>query len=88
MLGFKRKKTAKEKVEKSREVKDKSYDDYPWTKLCEDVTKFKKLRVLELNKYFNHHGLKQHFKSSKSEKVNVIVRHRLQQRFSELANQH
>jgi len=45
------------------------------TELCEDLTKLKKLRVPELNKYLNHHGLKQHLKSSKSEKVKAIVRH-------------
>ena len=33
------------------------------------------LRVPELNKYLNHQGLKQHLKSSKSEKVKAIVRH-------------
>ena len=48
---------------------------YVETELCEDVTKLKKLRVPELNKHLNHHGLKQHLKSNKSEKVKVIVRH-------------
>ena len=42
----------------------------------EDVTKLKKIRVPELNKYLNDHGLKQHLKISKSEKVKaIIVRH-------------
>ena len=52
VLEFKRKKRAEEKAKLSRE-------DYPWTELCEDLTKLKKLRVPELNKYSNHHGLKQ-----------------------------
>lgn len=51
----------------------------PWADLCEDATKLKMLRVPELNKYLNHHGLKQHLKSDKSEKVKVIVRHCFQQ---------
>jgi len=55
-----------EKAKESRKAKGKSYEDYPWTELCEDVTKFKKLRVPELNKYLNHHGPKQHLKSSKT----------------------
>ena len=45
------------------------------TELCEVLTTLKKLPVPELNKYLNLHGLKQHLKSSKSEKVKVIVRH-------------
>ena len=57
------------------------------TELCEDVTKLKKLRVPELNKYLNHHGLKQHLKSNKSEKVKVIVRHCLQQTSPLIAGQ-
>ena len=35
----------------------------------EDVTTLKRLRDPELNKYLNQHGLKQHLKSSKIEKV-------------------
>ena len=77
--NLKEKKRAEEKAKESWEAKDKSYDDYPWTELCEDVTKLKKLRVPELNKYLSHHDLKQHLKSSKSEKVKVIVRYCLQQ---------
>ena len=53
-LEFKRKKKkrrAEEKAKLSRDAKGKSYEDYPWTELCEDLTKFKKLRVPELNKY-------------------------------------
>ena len=81
VLEFKRKKRAEERAKESRQAKDKSHEDYPWTELCEDVTKLKKLPVPELNKYVNHHGLKQHLKSSKSEKVKAIVRHScLQQR--------
>ena len=79
VLKFKRKNRAEEKAKESREAKDKSYEDCPWTELCEDVTKVKKLRVSELNKYLNHHGLKQHLKRSKSEKVKAIVRHCLLQ---------
>ena len=60
---------------------------YIETELCEDVTKLKKLRVPELNKYFNHHGLKQHLKSNKSEKVKVTVRHCLQQTSPLIAGQ-
>ena len=60
---------------------------YVETELCEDVTKLKKLRVPELNKYLNHHGLKQHLKSNKSEKVKVIVRHCLQQTSPLIAGQ-
>ena len=54
------KKRAEEKA------KDESYKDL-------DVTKLEKLRVPDLNKYLNHHGLKQHLKpGSKSEKVKAI----------------
>ena len=74
-----KKKRAEEKAKESRKTKNKLYEDYPWADLCEDATKLKKLRFPELNKYLNHHGLKQHLKSSKSEKVKVIVRHCLQQ---------
>ena len=81
VLEFKRKKRAEERAKESREANDKSREDYPWTELCEDVTKLKKLPVPELNKYLNHYGLKQHLKSSKSEKVKAILRHScLQQR--------
>ena len=31
VLEFKRKKRAEEKAPESREAKDKSYEDYPWT---------------------------------------------------------
>ena len=48
MLEIKRKRRADEKAKESREAKDKSYEDYPWAELCEDVTKLKK-RVQELN---------------------------------------
>ena len=60
---------------------------YVETELCEDVTKLKKLRVPELNKYLNHHGLKQHLKSKKSEKVKIIGRHCLQQTCPLIAGQ-
>ena len=51
VLEFKRKKGAEEKAKDSREAKDKLFEDYHWTELGEDVTKLKKLRVPELNKY-------------------------------------
>ena len=57
-------KRAEEKAKESREAKDNSFEDCPWTELCEGVTKLKKLRVPELNKYLNHHELKHHLKSS------------------------
>ena len=84
VLEFKRKKRAEEKAKLSRDAKDKSYEDYPSTELCEDLTKLKRLRVPELNKYLNHHGLKQHLKSSKSEKIKAIVRHSCLQQKSPL----
>ena len=57
ILEYKRKKRAeKKKTKESREAKDKSYEDYLWTELCEDVTKLKKLRIPELNKYLNTTG--------------------------------
>ena len=58
VLEFKRKKRVEEKPKESAEAKDKSYEDYPWTELCKDVTKLKKLCLPELNKYLNR--LKQH----------------------------
>ena len=54
------------------------------TELSKDVTKFEKLRVPELNRYLNHHGPKQHLKSSKSEKVKAIVGHSCLQQKSPL----
>ena len=54
------------------------------TELCEVLTTLKKLPVPELNKYLNHHGLKQHLKSLKSEKVKAIVRHSCVQQKSPL----
>ena len=41
VLEFKRKKKAEEKAKLSRDAKDKSYEDYTWTELCEDLTKLK-----------------------------------------------
>ena len=64
-----------QKARESKETKEKSYKDYPLAKLCEDAAKLRKLRVPELDKYLKHHGLKQHFKSSKDENVKAIVRH-------------
>lgn len=39
-------KQSRKKTKESREGKDKSYEDYPRTELCEDGTKLKKLRVI------------------------------------------
>ena len=47
VLEVKRKKRAEEKAKESRETKDKSYEDYPWTKLCKDVTKLIKSYVFQ-----------------------------------------
>ena len=58
VMEFKRKKRMEERARESREAKEKRYEDYPWAELCEDVTKLKKLRVQELDKYLKHHGLK------------------------------
>ena len=55
------------------------YADYAWKDLCEDSTKLKQLRVPELNKYLKHHGLHQHIKCPKNDKVKVIARHWLLQ---------
>ena len=67
MLELKGTKRAEEKAKESWEAKDESYEDNPWTEQ-------QKLCVPEQNKYLNQHGLKQHSKSSKSEKVKAIVR--------------
>ena len=45
VLELQRKKRAEENAKKSREAKDKSYEDYSWTELCENVTKLKRLLV-------------------------------------------
>ena len=58
-----------------REQKKRQKINHMRTELSKDVTRLKKLRVPELNKCLNHQGLKQHLKSSKSEKVKAIVRH-------------
>ena len=75
VMEFKRKKRMEETARESRETKEKSYKHYLWADLCEDAAKLRKLRVPELDKYLKHHGLKQHLKSSKDEKVKAIVRH-------------
>ena len=41
----------------------------------------------EIDKYFKHYGLKQHLKTSKNEKVKVLVRHCLQQRSPRMTTQ-
>ena len=78
VIEFKRKRM-EEKAREGREAKEKAYEDYPWADLCEDVNMLKKLRVSEINKHLTHHGIKEHLKSSKGEKIKVIVRHCLQQ---------
>lgn len=79
VIEFKKKKRLAERARESREAREKSYDDYHWATLCEDAAKLKKLRVPELNKYLQHHRLlKQHQKSSKSDKVKTIMGHFLQ----------
>lgn len=55
VLEVKRKKRTEEKAKESRETKDKSYEYYPWTKLCEDVTKLIKSYV----KVIVRHSLQQ-----------------------------
>ena len=63
VLVFKRKTKKRQKITQMRTV------------ICgEDVTKLKKLRLPEPNKYLNYHGLRQHLKSSKSDKVKTIER--------------
>ena len=42
-----RKKRVEERAKESREAKDNSNEDHPWTKLSEDVTKVKKIRVFD-----------------------------------------
>ena len=76
---LKGKREKKKKAKESREARDKSCEDHPWTELCEDVTRLKKLHLTELNKY-----LTQYLKSSKSEKVKAIVRHSCLQQKSPL----
>ena len=41
VVEFKRKKRADDKAKESREIKGKSYEDFLWIELCEDVTKLK-----------------------------------------------
>ena len=56
VVGFKKKKRAKERTKESQKATEKSYDDYAWKDLCDDTTKLKKLRVPELNKLLKHHS--------------------------------
>ena len=78
-MEFKKKKREEERVKESHKTKEKVYADYAWKDLCEDSTKLKQLRVPERNKYLKHHGINQHIKSPKNEKVKVIARHWLLQ---------
>ena len=48
MLEFKRKKRAEEKAKERRGAKDKSYEDYPWTELCEDATEIKNIYEIDI----------------------------------------
>ena len=79
VMEFKKKKRVEERARESRKTKEKVYADYAWKDLCEDSTKLKQLRVSELNKYLRHHGIHQHIKSPKNDKVKVIARHWLLQ---------
>ena len=79
VMEFKKKKRAEERARESQKTKEKVYADYAWKDLCEDSTKLKQLRVSELNKYLRHHGIHQHIKSAKNDKVKVIARHWLLQ---------
>ena len=58
-----------------REQKKRQKINHMRTEVGKDVTKLKKLRVPELNKYLDYHRPKQHLKSRKSEKIKAIVRH-------------
>ena len=75
VIKFKKKKRTEERAKESREAKERSYGDYDWAELCQDTTKMKKLRVLELNKYLMEHRLNNHLKKSKTDKISVIVQH-------------
>ena len=79
MMEFKKKKRAEERARESQKTKEKVCADYAWKDLCEDSTKLKQLRVSELNKYLTHHGIHQHIKSPKNDKVKVIAMHWLLQ---------
>lgn len=79
VVYFKKKKRAEERAKQSQKAKEKNYEDYAWKDLCEDPTKLKKLRVLELNKYLKHHRLDKYLKSTKNDKVKLITRHWLLQ---------
>ena len=79
MVDLKKKKRAEKREKESQKAKEKNYEDYAWKDLCDDRTKLKKLRVLELNKYLKHHRLDKYLKSTKNDKVKVITRHWLLQ---------
>ena len=75
VLVFKRKTKKRQKITQMRTV------------MCgEDVTKLKKLRRPELNKYLNHHGLRQHLRRSKSDIVKTIERRSCLQQKSPLTS--
>ena len=79
VMEFKKKKGEEERAKESQKTKEKVYDDYARDDLSENSTKRKQLRLPELNKYFKQHGLHQHIKSPKNDKVKVIAGHRLLQ---------
>ena len=78
--------TKERKGKESQKAKEKNYEDYAWKDLFEDAIKLKKLRVPELNKYLEHHGLDKHLKSTKNDKITVITRHWLLQMNPEVAD--
>ena len=78
VMKFKNKKRAEQRARESQKIKENVYADDAWKYLGEDSTKLKQLRLLEL-KYLKHHGLHQHIKSPKNDKVKVIARHWLLQ---------
>jgi len=79
VMAFKKKKRAEKQAKESQKTKEKVYDDYASKDMCEDSTKLKQLRAPELIKYLKHHRLDQHNKSTKNDKVKVILRHWLLQ---------
>ena len=68
-----KRKTARTKLKE--DIKRKAYSDYDWQKLVTDGT-LRKLQVVELNKYFQHHNFeKDIFRKSKKEKILMIIAH-------------
>ena len=67
-------KRKEERRQASEREQNKTFDDFGWKKLSE-TNQLEKLRVPSLNKYLLHHGLKDHVKLKKKEKVNFIKYH-------------